>query len=143
MQGYKVGKSRPGICARVLVSILVLLFFVIWDAGAQTRRRGRDRNTTFNQAVVFNRDSVQVSDSVRARLDSLHRVDSLFKLDSIAMMKQSSLDAPAFSGAKDSIREVFSDGQRKAYYYGDVTVEYGNMKLTADYMEYDMKTGTV
>lgn len=110
---------------------------------AQTGRRNRNRHTTFNQAVTFNRDSIQVPDSIKARRDSLRRADSLFKIDSIAMMKQSSLDAPAFSGAKDSIREVFSNGQRKVYYYGDVTVEYGNMKLTADYMEYDMKTGTV
>ena len=29
------------------------------------------------------------------------------------------------------------------YYYGDVEVTYGNVKLTADYMEYDMNSGTV
>ena len=29
------------------------------------------------------------------------------------------------------------------YYYGDVTVTYGDMKLSADYMEYDLQTKTV
>ena len=29
------------------------------------------------------------------------------------------------------------------YYYGDVSVTYGNMKLTADYMEYDLNSGTL
>ena len=29
------------------------------------------------------------------------------------------------------------------YYYGDVSVTYGNMKLTADYMEYDLKNQTL
>lgn len=143
MLGYKAGKSGVHHCARVFISILALLLCFCTDSFSQNDRRSRRRNTTFSQAVVFNRDSVQVPDSVKAVRDSLHRVDSLFKLDSIALMKQSSLEAPAFSGAKDSIREDFSNGQRKAYYYGDVTVEYGNMKLTADYMEYDMKTGTV
>lgn len=80
---------------------------------------------------------------MRAVLDSIHIADSLFSIDSAAMMKKSSLERPAFSTAKDSVVEVFSDGQRKIYYYGDVTVKYGNMELSADYMEYDMKTGTV
>ena len=55
----------------------------------------------------------------------------------------SSLEVPAFSQAKDSIVEVFSDGQRMIYYYGDVSVEYQDLKLTAEYMQYNMKTGTV
>lgn len=29
------------------------------------------------------------------------------------------------------------------YYWGDVEVSYENIKLKADYMEYDMSTGTV
>lgn len=98
---------------------------------------------TFSQAVDYNPDSVEVSDSIKAIRDSIHRADSLFKIDSAALQKQSSLDQPAFTGAKDSIREVFTDGARKAYYYGDVTVKYGDVELTADYMEYDMKTGIV
>lgn len=143
MFGYEAGKRGYKYVIGVLSCILMFFLCFCPDMEAQTGRRNRNRHTTFNQAVTFNRDSIQVPDSIKARRDSLRRADSLFKIDSIAMMKQSSLDAPAFSGAKDSIREVFSNGQRKVYYYGDVTVEYGNMKLTADYMEYDMKTGTV
>lgn len=79
----------------------------------------------------------------KAKKDSLMHADSLFKADSLAMLTKSSLEQPAFSAAKDSIVEIFTGGQRKIYYYGDVTVNYGNMKLTADYMEYDMTTGTV
>ncbi len=78
-----------------------------------------------------------------ARRDSLHRADSLHRVDSVAMLGKSSLERPAFSVAKDSIVEDFSNGQRKIYYYGDVNVKYQDMELTADYMEYDMKTGIV
>lgn len=114
-----------------------------FTGSSQDLKRGRKNKTTFSQAVAFNPDSVEVSDSVKAVRDSLHRADSLFKIDSIALQKQSSLEQPAFTGAKDSVREVFTDGQRKAYYYGDVTVKYGDISLSADYMEYDMKTGIV
>lgn len=125
-----------------LAFLLVLFVFSAFQSHSQDRRR-RNQRPTFSQAVEYKKDSIQVPDSVKALRDSLHRVDSLFKIDSIALQKQSSLGHPAFTGAKDSIREVFSEGQRKAFYYGDVTVTYGDMKLTADYMEYDMKTGTV
>jgi len=78
-----------------------------------------------------------------ARRDSTARADSTFRADSVALLKKSSLERPAFSQARDSVVEVFSDGKRLIYYYGDVTVTYQNMKLTAEYMEYDMNTGTV
>jgi len=126
----------------LLVVAAVCLLFAS-EASAQVRRNRRGNAQTYSQSVAFNRDSIPVSDSVRARRDSLARVDSLFKVDSVRLQKQSSLKRPAFSGAKDSLVEVFSGGQRKAYYYGDVTVQYDDMTLTADYMEYDMNTGTV
>ncbi|MBR1871887.1 MAG: LPS-assembly protein LptD [Bacteroidales bacterium] len=126
-----------------LSGLTVLLLALSFTGMSQDdRRRGRQRKT-FSQAVAFNPDSVEVSDSIKAIRDSIHRADSLFKIDSAALQKHSSLDYPVFTGAKDKIIEVFTDGQRKVYYYGDVTVTYGNMKLTADYMEYDMKTGVV
>ncbi len=127
----------------LFVSVMLLLLADPFTGLSQDGNRRRRPPKSFSQAVLFNPDSVAVPDSIKALRDSLHRVDSLFKLDSIALQKQSSLESPAFTGAKDSIREDFSNGQRKAYYYGDVTVSYGDMKLTADYMEYDMKTGTV
>lgn len=78
-----------------------------------------------------------------ARRDSLHIADSLHRIDSIAMLGKSSLERPAFSTARDSIVEDFSNGARRIYFYGDVTVKYQDMELTAEYMDYDMTTGTV
>ena len=98
----------------------------------------------FSQAVAYNRDSLPpLTDSMKAVLDSMRVADSLFKIDSAALQKKSSLDRPAFSTGKDSTIEVFSGGQKKVFLYGDVTVKYRDMELTADYMEYDMNTGTV
>ncbi len=82
-------------------------------------------------------------DSIAGRRDSLRIQDSTSRADSLFLLDKSSLSRPAFSGAKDSIRQDFSDGQRKMYYWGDVEVSYDNIKLKADYMEYDMSTGTV
>ena len=91
-------------------------------------------------------DSVGVpvlNDSIKAVNDSIARADSIHRLDSLKMLEQSSLDAPAFTAARDSIVEDFSNGKKMIYYYGDVSVAYGNMKLTADYMEYDLNTSTL
>ena len=82
-------------------------------------------------------------DSTASRRDSLRRADSTSRADSLSLLEKSSLTRPAFSGAKDSIRQDFSNGQRKMYYWGEVEVSYENIKLKADYMEYDMASGTV
>ena len=82
---------------------------------------------------------------LRQEPDSLRRADSLAtaRRDSLDLLEKSSLDRPAFSTAKDSIITDFSNGQRKIYYYGGATVSYQDMKLSADYIEYDMATNTV
>jgi lipopolysaccharide assembly outer membrane protein LptD (OstA) len=85
----------------------------------------------------------EISDSMRAVMDSTHRADSIASQDSLRLLEKSSLQAPAFTMAKDSVIEDFSNGKRIIYYYGDVSVSYGNMKLTADYMEYDLATQTL
>jgi len=87
--------------------------------------------------------AVALPDSVIAYRDSVHRADSVARRDSLDMLGKSSLDRPAFSTAKDSIITEFTGGERKIYYYGGATVTYQDMKLTADYIEYDMKTNTV
>ena len=81
----------------------------------------------------------------RFQADSLRTNDSLAaaRRDSLDLLGKSSLEVPAFSTAKDSMITDFSNGQRKIYYYGGATVTYQDMKLTADYMEYDMKNNTV
>ena len=75
--------------------------------------------------------------------DSIHLADSIARSDSLDLLGRSSLSRPAFSGAKDSIITDFSNGRRVLYYYGGATVTYQDMKLTADYIEYDMATNTV
>lgn len=111
------------------------------------------RNRSLRKASVaqFTPDSISpaagtlppAEDSIARRRDSLRVADSTSRADSLFLLDKSSLTRPAFSGAKDSIRQDFSNGQRKMYYWGDVEVSYENIKLKADYMEYDMSTGTV
>ena len=90
--------------------------------------------------------SASPRDSARLQAaDSVMRADSVAaaRKDSLDMLQKSSLERPAFTTAKDSIITDFSGGKRMIYYYGGATVSYQNMKLTADYIEYDMLTNTV
>ncbi len=98
-------------------------------------------NDSLNRARV---DSLRsAGDSLQLAKDSTFRADSIARADSIDLLNKSSLSRPAFSAGKDSIKQDFADGKRKMYYYGDVSVTYENIKITADYMEYDMATGIV
>ncbi|MGN1219375.1 MAG: hypothetical protein ACI4TU_00355, partial [Candidatus Cryptobacteroides sp.] len=139
-----IGKHNAG---RFLLAVLVFIIAITVSLPVISQDKNRQRRppkTSFSQAVAFNKDSVPpLTDSMKAVLDSIHIADSLFKIDSAALQQKSSLDRPAFSTGKDSTIEVFSNGQKKVYLYGDVTVKYRDMELTADYMEYDMNTGTV
>ena len=122
---------------RIWKYIAVVVVFLLLGQGfssAQSRRnrRGRAEPPKDTAAVVL-------PDSVIAR----HRADSIARRDSLDMLEKSSLDRPAFSTAKDSIITEFTGGERKVYYYGGATVTYQDMELTADYIEYDMKTNTV
>ena len=132
---------------RVLLAAVVFMIAITVSLPVISQDKNRQRRppkTSFSQAVAFNKDSVPpLTDSMKAVMDSIHLADSLFKIDSAALQKKSSLEMPAFSTGKDSTVEVFSNGQRKVFLYGDVTVKYKDMELSADYMEYDMNTGTV
>ena len=131
-----------------MLIVLLTGFIVFGQNPLRTVNRGNgqpeipDTLTLLFDSLLFARDSISVTDSL-LRLDSIVRADSLFRLDSLDLLRKSSLEQPAFSGAKDSVRQDFSNGQRKMYYWGDVTVTYGNLKLSAEYMEYDMNTGIV
>ncbi len=57
--------------------------------------------------------------------------------------KKSTLEAPVFSKGRDSTVYDMAGHDRKVYYYGDVTVNYGSMELKADYMEYNTASRTV
>ena len=126
----------------VAFMLLVLSSFTLLSQDDRRLRRAKSEIEMSEVAL----DSVSrpvLSDSLRAVRDSIHRADSIASIDSLRMLKKSSLESPAFTTARDSIIEDFSDGKQMIYYYGDVSVTYGNMKLTADYMEYDLKTATL
>lgn len=92
--------------------------------------------------------------NIRARLsayrinlkDTVKAADSLIVTDSLPLTaadsaQLSTLKEPVFSTARDSIVE---DNQKKMmYYYGDVSVTYGDMTIKADYLAYNMETKTV
>ena len=125
-----------------LVAFMLLVFSTFTVSSQDDRRNRRLRRDDL--AEVIAKDSIpEISDSLRHVLDSTHRADSIAARDSLEMLKKSSLEAPAFTTARDSVIEDFSNGKRMIYYYGDVTVTYGNMKLTADYMEYDLASSTL
>ena len=75
-----------------------------------------------------------------AAADTLAVQDSLMKVDTA---RKGMLDMPAFSTAVDSVIEDFSSGRQMIYYYGEASVTYGDMKLTAEYMEYDVERQVV
>ena len=75
------------------------------------------------------KDTVPVLDSLTLRRDSIRQA----KADSLDLLSKSSISKPAFSAAKDSSKQVFADGQRKMFYWGDVKVSYENISLEADY----------
>ena len=142
MSIYRNGKLKSWLekWGLAVVMLLVLSSFTVSSQDDRRNRRARrDAAETVSDSTIVQ----EISDSLRAFLDSTARADSLFAADSINMLQKSSLEAPAFTTARDSIIEDFSDGKRMIYYYGDVSVSYANMKLTADYMEYDLKSQTL
>lgn len=116
---------------------------VVFGQNPRRQRRSAGAEKAVTEALDTSAEARARRDSVKARRDSIHVADSTARADSLDMLNKSSLGQPAFSAAKDSMRQDMSDGKRKMYYWGDVTVTYGNMELTADYMEYDMQTGVV
>ena len=142
MSEYSNGNLKKWLDKWGLV-VLLLLVFSSFTVSSQDDRRGRKARREAAEAEVVTDTIPEISDSLRHILDSTHRADSIAARDSLELLKKSSLEAPAFTAARDSVVEDFSDGKRIIYYYGDVSVTYGNMKLTADYMEYDLATSTL
>ena len=121
--------------------LFIFLFVLLCSLPSPAREKKTPRK---GKGRIEVKDSVPVlSDSARAVLDSIHRSDSIRRADSLEILNKSSLEMPAFTDAKDSIIENFVEGHRVIYYYGDVKVTYGDMTLTADYMEYDLQTGNL
>ncbi len=143
MSSYGNGKLKIWLSKWGLAAIMLLVFCSFSVSSQEDRRNRRARRLAENPASVDTVQIPEISDSLRAILDSTARADSIASRDSLRLLEKSSLEAPAFTVAKDSIVEDFSNGKRMIYYYGDVSVTYGNMKLTADYMEYDLATQTI
>ncbi len=77
-------------------------------------------------------------DSLAAQRDTIDSV----KTDTL--INRSSLEAPVFSGGRDSIVKDFDvNGRKMMYYYGDVKVSYGDVEISADYMAFDVDSKTV
>ncbi|MBE6234093.1 MAG: LPS-assembly protein LptD [Bacteroidales bacterium] len=135
------------------LAVVILLMLCPLTVSSQIDRRAGNflqLKDSISVNTGSRRDSIaHLRDSIADLRDSLFRADSTMKADSAAradslrLLDKSSLDVPAFTTAKDSIIEDFSNGKKMIYYYGDVSVTYGNMKLTADYMEYDLDSGTL
>ena len=143
MSIYNIGKLKRWLEKWGLAAFLLLVLSTFTLSSQEDRRERRSRRARDRHEHVDSLARPVLSDSARAVMDSIHRADSIHSADSIQMLSKSSLDVPAFTAAKDSIIEDFSDGKKMIYYYGDVSVTYGNMKLTADYMEYDLNTATL
>ncbi|MCF0175482.1 MAG: LPS-assembly protein LptD [Bacteroidales bacterium] len=136
----------PWVAVAAAILLVVLSSFTGYQSPQKPRRnRGKEVQPAFTQYVM--KDTTSVKDSLTeedlARLDSLAVADSIARVDSVNMLGKSSLTQPAFSQARDSLIEDFSNGRQMLYYYGDVTVKYGNLELSADYMEYDVQAKTV
>ena len=143
MSSYNKVAMKQWLAKWGLAAVMLLVFCSFTVSSQDDRRSRRTRRNAGATEQVDTQIIPELSDSLKAVRDSVHRADSIFRQDSIRMLSKSSLEAPAFTTAKDSIVEYFSNGKRIIYYYGDVSVTYGNMKLTADYMEYDLATQTV
>ena len=150
MSLYNKGMLKSWVEKLGLITVMLLVISSFTLSSQEDRRsrralRAAQRAEALADSIEANLpDSIiAYNDSIRVVKDSIARADSIFRRDSLEMLKKSSLDAPAFTAAKDSIIEDFSDGKQLIYYYGDVTATYGNLKLTADYMEYDLKTSTL
>ena len=126
-----------------LVAIMLLILSTFTVSSQDDRRSRRERRNAEISAESSATGVPELTDSMRAVRDSIALADSIRKADSLSILSKSSLDAPAFTAARDSIVEDFSNGKKMIYYYGDVSVTYGNMKLTADYMEYDLATSNL
>ena len=141
MSIYNIDSMKKWLEKWGLVAVMLLILSSFTVSSQDDRRNRRMRRNADVEAAMSDSSAPVLTDSMIAARDSIARIDSIHRADSVEMLSKSSLDVPAFTAAKDSIVEDFSNGNQKIYYYGDVSVTYGNMKMTADYMEYDLKTG--
>ncbi len=92
--------------------------------------------------MVRSADSLAITDTSRTLIYA-EQSDTTKKSIPDTVKQKGFLNQPAFSEARDSIVEDFANGKKMMYYYGDVSVRYGSLELTAEYMAYDINTKTV
>jgi lipopolysaccharide assembly outer membrane protein LptD (OstA) len=148
MSTYNKGAKRTWLEKWGLVALMLLILSSFTVSSQDDRRKRRDSRKSETKEVVDTTDHHHHDhdhDHNHDHYYDQYRADSLnaARQDSLDLLSKSSLEAPAFTAARDSIVEDFSNGKRMIYYYGDVSVTYGNMKLTADYMEYDLSTSNL
>ena len=135
--------------SKTILIALILILLTCVSAFAQNSRRARreaaraSRNGRGAVEAVVDSTQREKLDSITRAKELRHSMDSVARADSLEMLHKSSITVPVFTSAGDSIVEDFSNGRRMIYYYGGVQVQYQDMSLTADYMEYDMSTGVV
>ena len=106
-----------------IVSIMMLTLFS-FTASSQNNRRARRAAKAAAEMQADSAAAPVISDSLRAVMDSTFRADSIAAEDSVKLLKKSSLQAPAFTTAKDSIIEDFSNGKKTIYELNDVDPRY-------------------
>ena len=145
MSTYNKGVNRTWFEKWGLVALMLLILSSFTVSSQDDRRKRRDNRKSDAKEIVDSLDHHHHDHDHVHDYYELHRADSLkaARQDSLDLLSKSSLEAPAFTAARDSIVEDFSNGKRMIYYYGDVSVTYGNMKLSADYMEYDLSTSNL
>jgi len=107
--------------AKLLRFLFICLFF--WDSAylALAQEPGLEADT----AIQDTTDLIIISDSIGYASDTL-----------IDVGEKQAIDAPVNYKAQDSI--VYSIGEQKVYLYGEATIEYGDITLNADYIEFNM-----
>ncbi len=138
--------SRKSLFVTVL-SLVMGLSGIEAGAANPLPRHGRD-TLAEAAAPLPAEDSISAPlpavDSIAAELPDSLRTELIDTLAAVMPEPyRGTLEVPAFSGAADSIIEDFSNGRKMIYYYGGVTVQYGDISITADHLAYNMADNTV
>ena len=112
MSSYNSGTIKQWLAKWGLVAIMLLVFCSFTVSSQDDRRSRREKRGEAPAEQIDSTSVPELSDSARAVRDSIAKADSAFRHDSLKMLKSSSLEAPAFTTARDSIVEDFSKGRR-------------------------------
>jgi hypothetical protein len=100
------------------------------EPGQATGTAMPDTDIVLTTGVGDTAEAVTLSDTLVPVADSLHDMGT-----------KQAIDAPVNYKARDSI--VYSIREQKVYLYGEATIEYGDILLAADYIEFNMGNETV